>query len=276
MAHHVCVSTVNAEDGSLSRIVRVVAPASGTKPGELVQAQLESATEIIKMYEARNLETDQVFRDRHWHIEAALVPFDPRYVQTGLKIFDTQCNRSGGFMRGNVSSNTQFSTFIRPRTQTSCNGFNFPAGDLRKSDLKYFTEARGWQPGLADFLKIVNSPENADKTLVGYQVFHTQAKKDENGRSVRKIHGWVVTDHLGNLLGSVIPEAFVDTTRRVMDQAIAAFSNDFIGEVIPLIRIDGGDLHFIAKEVQAYRLAQSQAEASVSTAVSVKSRPKPH
>ncbi|WP_137917054.1 hypothetical protein [Hydrogenophaga sp. 2FB] len=276
MAHHACVSTVNAEDGSLSRIVRVLAPASGTTHGALVQPQLQSAAEVISMYESRDLATDTVFRDRHWHIDAALMPFDPRNVQSGLKIFDDQCNRSGGFMRGNVSSNTQFSTFIRPRSQTHCNGFNFGLGDLRKSDLKYFTEARGWQPGLADFLKIINSPENADKTLVGYQVFHTQAKKDENGRSVRKIHGWVVTDHLGALVGTVVPEGFVNTTRSVMDRAVAAFSNDFIGETIPLIRIDGGDLNFIAKEVQEYRISQAQIRVEAAPAVPTKSRTRPH
>lgn len=39
---------------------------------------------------------------------------------------------------GNFCTDVQFSNFIRPQGETSCNGFTFPPGQLRNFDLKPF------------------------------------------------------------------------------------------------------------------------------------------
>lgn len=39
---------------------------------------------------------------------------------------------------GNVCTDMQWSSFIRPQGETACNGFTFPPGELRRTDLKAF------------------------------------------------------------------------------------------------------------------------------------------
>jgi len=43
-----------------------------------------------------------------------------------------------GCYHGNVTTDVQFSWIIRPVDETSCNGFDFNAGELRRADLKPF------------------------------------------------------------------------------------------------------------------------------------------
>lgn len=43
-----------------------------------------------------------------------------------------------GCYHGNVTTDLQFSWIIRPLEETSCNGLEFPAGELRRADLKPF------------------------------------------------------------------------------------------------------------------------------------------
>ena len=56
-------------------------------------------------------------------------------INSDYKLFNKQTNY---ISYGNVIANTQYSSFIRPYSQTTCNNNNFSEGELMKSDLKYF------------------------------------------------------------------------------------------------------------------------------------------
>lgn len=56
---------------------------------------------------------------------------------------------------GNVWSNVQFSNYIRPDSETECNGFHFPRGKLREADLKPYREHHPFAVRLADHCKNV-------------------------------------------------------------------------------------------------------------------------
>ena len=60
-------------------------------------------------------------------------------VRTGLKGYDSKISRdSFAYMHGNVTSNFQFSSFVRAPSETQCNGFTNPPGHLTQFDLKPF------------------------------------------------------------------------------------------------------------------------------------------
>jgi hypothetical protein len=58
--------------------------------------------------------------------------------------YDKSINKALSFMFGNVISNHQFSWYVRAHSQTECNGFDFPLGQLRASDLKAFESYGPW------------------------------------------------------------------------------------------------------------------------------------
>lgn len=60
-------------------------------------------------------------------------------VNTGFKTFDKQTNC---ISTGNVYANTQISSFIRPWSETECNGFTSPCGKLMNFDLRQFSSFR--------------------------------------------------------------------------------------------------------------------------------------
>lgn len=83
--------------------------------------------------------------------------------------------------RGNVISNVQRSTFIRARTETTCNGYIFAPGRLRDYDLSVFG---------SDLPKQVRSRALAlteTRPAILYWFFHWQGR-------VRVAHGWLLTD----------------------------------------------------------------------------------
>lgn len=261
MPYHALISTTNSNNGSLSTIKRVFDESITATPHDLSLPQLEEAARVLAAYEDRAGYPTAMFNDRHWHIDACLVPFHPHKVQSGLKIFDDQCNRSGGFMTGNASTNTQTSQYVRPVNMTECNGMSFAPGELRKSDLRAFTESRDpHQPGRDSMLDELKRAENINKMLVVYKVFHTQAKPNDYGQPVRRVHGWVITEPCGKLVRAVIPEAFHTPTSRIMDRAIAEFSHETVGDRVRLLRIDGGSLTYVAPELAAFHESRKQRE----------------
>ena len=60
-------------------------------------------------------------------------------ISSGWKLFDKQTNC---ISTGNVISNTQFSSFIRPWNETECNGYTFSEGHLMNCDLEPFRKYR--------------------------------------------------------------------------------------------------------------------------------------
>lgn len=100
-------------------------------------------------------------------------------IDTGHKTFDRQI---GGIGTGNVIDNVQFSSYVRPAREVTCNGQHFEPGHLQNFDLRPFHE-KG-MPSYVD--ERVRKLANAHGGVILY-AFRSWA----NGREV--IHGYVVT-----------------------------------------------------------------------------------
>ena len=107
-------------------------------------------------------------------------------INSGWKLFDEQTNL---ITTGNVSSNTQQSSYIRPWTETECNGRTNPEGHLTNFDLQPFRKYR--IPTVID--KIV-SDKNRKEPVILY-MFHVWSK-DQHVLPFC----WVVTDTNHKLL----------------------------------------------------------------------------
>src|ERR1700693_4826152 len=57
-------------------------------------------------------------------------------IDTGCSAFDSQCSY---LTSGNHWGSCQFSTFVRPVSETECNGRTVPVGELYEFDMKAFT-----------------------------------------------------------------------------------------------------------------------------------------
>lgn len=258
MPYSILINTLQSQGAAGVRPVRVSRvepdPIPAFGPLAPTPAQLARATDIYAAFQdADSVGLKQAFGDRNrrdWLIELSRAPFYPGEATTELKVFNTQCNRSGGFMTGNCMTNTQMSTYIRGRSQTEANGFEFPLGELRKRDLESLFGSDHSGPGAALFAEILRSKENIDRELIGYKVFHGFRRK-EDGRVHRKIHGWVLTDTVGNLVADVVPERFHGPTASVMDQATAAFTHATLGERRVLLRVENAQVIEAAPEVKA-------------------------
>lgn len=104
-------------------------------------------------------------------------------VASGHATFDKAANhRVHGYVgTGNVESNVQASSFIRPWTETECNGHSFPPGHLHDTDI-------------AQFARLLSSADRAkidaltrDRPAIAYVFFHYVGRR-------RVMHGWIVTD----------------------------------------------------------------------------------
>jgi len=101
-------------------------------------------------------------------------------IETGHKAFDRYCVCLG---TGNQWGPGQFSNCIRPRSETKCNGMDFPPGYLNKSDLDVYPDLPRW---------LRKRIEDLDIPTILYQFFHFR-----NGK--KTIHGYLVTaGHSGN------------------------------------------------------------------------------
>ena len=58
-------------------------------------------------------------------------------IDTGCKIFDRQCTY---LAQGNHWGNCQFSSYVRPVSETGCNGRTVPTGELFDFDITAFKE----------------------------------------------------------------------------------------------------------------------------------------
>lgn len=105
-------------------------------------------------------------------------------VRTGHQIFDREVNHPdrGYIGVGNVSSDTQRSAYIRPRSQTVSNGMEFEPGELRDSDLKQFRS--NMPANMRDRILALTE----DEPIILYEFSH------KNRNANRVIHGWIMTD----------------------------------------------------------------------------------
>lgn len=200
------------------------------------------------------------FRGRDFRLDAVMSPFVPSKPTTDLKIFNQQSVRGGGFMTGNAITNTQVSTYIRPSSMTEANGQHFAAGELRAFDLAGLFARNSREPGRDDLIYVLKAPENRDRMLIAYKVFHTTKARIDTPAE-RKIHGWVLTDNIGNLVEEIVPERFHRPIASVMDEATAAFTHAIVGEPRPLVWIRNGELISIDPEIERTYLAMPRASA---------------
>lgn len=100
------------------------------------------------------------------------------------KTFNKQCDY---ISTGNVCSNVQTSSFIRPYYQLECNGFTNPFGHLQNFDLLNFPEINGY------LLNTVKRLTNENNGAILYKFFHVS-----NG--TKTIHGYILTDTKYNYL----------------------------------------------------------------------------
>lgn len=111
-------------------------------------------------------------------------------INSGWKLFDNQTNL---ITTGNVSSNTQQSSYIRPWTETECNGRTNPEGHLTNFDLHPFQKYG--IPLVID--KIVSDKERKEPVIL--YMFYVWSK-DQHVLPFC----WVVTDKNHKLVKTVI------------------------------------------------------------------------
>lgn len=80
---------------------------------------------------------------------------------------------------GNVMSNVQISTYVRPPGETKCNGFTFQPGHLRESDLKRF----GRLPGA-----VTKELRGIERKVILYCLMHRRYRRGPT------IHGFILTE----------------------------------------------------------------------------------
>lgn len=107
-------------------------------------------------------------------------------VNTAWKEFNKQTNC---ISTGNVYANTQVSSFIRPWSETKCNGFDFPEGQLMKFDLQNFGRYR-----IPENLDKVIRDKNRKDSVILYMFFTIRNKKVTP-------FGWVLTGREHHLIG---------------------------------------------------------------------------
>jgi hypothetical protein len=101
-------------------------------------------------------------------------------VTTGNKTFD----RVGYVSTGNVESDCQRSGFVRPFTETECNGFTRKPGELQEWDLR----AGFCKPDMPAEVKRFIRETGKTATLCAYLFFHWRGSR-------KIVHGWIVTDY---------------------------------------------------------------------------------
>lgn len=106
---------------------------------------------------------------------------------TGNSAFE----RRGYLSIGNVIADTMLGFYVRPRSQTSCNGLTFPEGKLQSTDLGYFDASDDRFRAMTRF--IANEPRFAQQKCIAYAIFH-------RNRDKRVVHGALVTETNGRLI----------------------------------------------------------------------------
>lgn len=106
-------------------------------------------------------------------------------INTGFKTFDRQTNI---ISTGNVMASTQYSSYIRPWSETECNGLTRPCGELMNYDMKPFSGYRIPIP----ITDIIEDKERKESVIL--YVFFIWKKHQLEPLC------WVLTDYNHNLL----------------------------------------------------------------------------
>jgi len=98
-------------------------------------------------------------------------------IRTGCRPFDTQISALG---QGNIFGSTITGVYVRPYSETECNGHTFPQGHLQAFDLQVF----GSLP-----VQVAQAVKTQTRTISGilYKLFHTGTHQI--------VHGYVWSDY---------------------------------------------------------------------------------
>src|ERR1017187_9111030 len=137
---------------------------------------------------------------------------DHMVIDTGCSVFDSQCSH---LTSGNHWGSCQFSTFVRPVSETECNGRTVPVGELFNFDIKAFTTM---PPRVVAAIRAMN------RTVVVSEIRH-HIGSHRLGRTI--VHGYIVTDAAERLI-------------RVFQTTAGAVSERILSTVLPYIAdLDG-------------------------------------
>ena len=119
-------------------------------------------------------------------------------INSDYKLFNKQTNC---ISYGNVIANTQYSLFIRPYGQTTCNNHNFSEGELMRSDLKYFGN-------IPAHIENKLYAKDRKESYILYEFFvYRNGNKD--------IIGYVLTDKNYNLITYDVLESYNNYNKRL-------------------------------------------------------------
>jgi hypothetical protein len=110
---------------------------------------------------------------------------DRMVIDTGCSAFDSQCSHLTG---GNHWGSCQFSSFVRPVSETECNGRTVPVGELFDFDMKAFTTMPAHVRAAIRALS---------RTVVVSEIRH-HIGSHRLGRKI--VHGYIVTDAAERLI----------------------------------------------------------------------------
>lgn len=113
---------------------------------------------------------------------------------------------------GNVIGHVQLSGYVRPRSETECNGFTSEKGHLQEYDLGWLVE--NFPNYLKEFIRKLDYAE--DHSVIAYEFRHWNGKK-------KIVHGYVVTAGANDrhrVLEKWIVGKQQEKARSVIDEAI--------------------------------------------------------
>jgi hypothetical protein len=145
-------------------------------------------------------------------------------IDTGHKAFDRQANATVVTV-GNVMSDVQFSSYVRPADELECNGFTNEPGHLQNFDIQQFRRSRPEMPAHVERAARAAADRWGGAILYrfGYWVRVTV--------DPRRIHmGWVVTDKQHRLVAAF--PASTPKARRVIDTLLNFVTE---GESVPAL-----------------------------------------
>jgi len=106
-------------------------------------------------------------------------------IDTGCSVFDSQCSY---LTSGNHWGSCQFSTFVRPVSETECNGRTVAVGELFEFDMKIFAEMPA---------RVRSAIRAIGRTIVVSEIRH-YIGSHWPGRKI--VHGYIVTDATERLI----------------------------------------------------------------------------
>lgn len=132
---------------------------------------------------------------------------DRMVIDTGCSVFDRQCSY---LTSGNHWGSCQFSTFVRPVSETECNGRMLPIGELFEFDMRAFTE-------MPTHVRAAIRAMNC--TVVVSEIRH---RIRSHGQERKIVHGYIVTDTAERLI-------------RVFQTSDSSVSERILASVLPYV-----------------------------------------